>query len=73
MGFRLITRKEEDTHGTSDTKTIPESSESTRMASVTGYADMILMNGNVLTVDSNDSIVEAVAAKDGKIIGSGII
>jgi len=36
-----------------------------------GYADMILMNGNVLTVDSKDSVEEAVAVKDGRILAAG--
>lgn len=36
-----------------------------------GYADMVLMNGNVLTVDPHNSIVAAVAVKDGKIVGTG--
>jgi len=36
-----------------------------------GYADMILMNGNVLTVDPNDRIVEAVAVKDASIQAAG--
>jgi len=36
-----------------------------------GYADMILMNGKILTVDPNDSVVEAVAVKDGTILATG--
>jgi predicted amidohydrolase YtcJ len=32
---------------------------------------MILMNGNILTVDPNDSVVEAVAVRDGKILATG--
>ena len=36
-----------------------------------GYADLILMNGNVLTVDPSDTIVDAVAVKDGCIQAAG--
>ncbi len=39
--------------------------------SVEGYADTILMNGNVLTVDPNDSVVEAVALQGDKILAIG--
>lgn len=35
------------------------------------FADMVLMNGKVITVDSEDSIVEAVAVKDGLILETG--
>jgi len=34
-------------------------------------ADFVLLNGKVVTVDSNDSIVQAVAVKSGKIIALG--
>jgi len=34
-------------------------------------ADMILVNGKVVTVDANDSVVEAVAIKDGRILATG--
>jgi len=36
-----------------------------------GYADMMLMNGKILTVDPKDSVVGAVAVKDGKILATG--
>lgn len=35
------------------------------------FADLILLNGKVVTVDSKNSIVEAVAIKDGKIMKVG--
>ena len=35
-------------------------------------ADIILFNGKVLTVDAKDSIAEAVAVKDGKILAVGL-
>jgi hypothetical protein len=35
------------------------------------FADLILFNGNVLTLDSNDRIAEAVAVVDGKIVQIG--
>ena len=34
-------------------------------------ADMVLVNGKIITVDSEDSIVDAVAVKNGKIIATG--
>jgi predicted amidohydrolase YtcJ len=34
-------------------------------------ADLILINGKILTVDAKDSIVEAVAIAGGKIIAAG--
>jgi predicted amidohydrolase YtcJ len=74
VGFRLLARKEEGTVETSvysETKTLPESSASITTAAVAGYADMILMNGNILTVDSANSVVEAVAVKEGKILAVG--
>lgn len=33
--------------------------------------DWILINGNIITVDPNDTIVEAIAIKKGKIIDTG--
>lgn len=35
------------------------------------FADMVLVNGTVLTVDLDDTVAEAVAVKDGKIIAVG--
>jgi predicted amidohydrolase YtcJ len=34
-------------------------------------ADRILVNGNILTVDADDSIAEAVAIRDGIIVAIG--
>ena len=34
-------------------------------------ADMVLVNGKIVTVDAKNSVVEAVAVKDGKIIAVG--
>ena len=34
-------------------------------------ADMVLLNGNVITVDANDRIAEAVAIRDGKVVAVG--
>ncbi len=34
-------------------------------------ADTVLINGKILTVDENDSVVEALAMKDGKILSVG--
>ena len=34
-------------------------------------ADLVLYNGKVITVDSTDSIVQAIAIKDGKIVAVG--
>ncbi len=36
------------------------------------YADTILFNGKIITVDKNFSVVEAVAIKDGKILLTGV-
>ena len=38
---------------------------------VIAYADMVLYNGKILTVDEAFSIVEAVAVRDGKILATG--
>ncbi len=34
-------------------------------------ADLVLINGKIITVDKVDSIVEAVAVKDNRIIATG--
>jgi len=34
-------------------------------------ADTILYNGNVITLDKNDSLAQAVALKNGRILGVG--
>ena len=34
-------------------------------------ADLVLTNGTILTVDANDSIAQAVAIADGRIVASG--
>ena len=65
LGYGLFTRKREEPPGTlpptqTTARTVPQ-----------GYADMILMNAKVLTVDPNDRIVEAVAVKDGTIQAAG--
>jgi predicted amidohydrolase YtcJ len=65
VGYGVFTRKREET------PVILQPSQSTARTVPEGYADMILMNGNVLTVDSNDRIVEAVAVKDGSIQAVG--
>ena len=41
------------------------------LASRAQTADLILINGKVLTVDANDSIAEAVAIASGKIVAVG--
>jgi len=35
------------------------------------YADLVLLNGKIITIDVDDSVVEAVACKDKKIIAVG--
>jgi len=37
----------------------------------TPFADRILVNGNILTVDASDSIAEAIAIRDGRIMAVG--
>ena len=34
-------------------------------------ADMVLLNGKVITIDSNNTIAKAVAVKDGRIVYVG--
>lgn len=65
LGYGLFTRKREEPPGT-----FPPS-QTTATTVPQGYADLILMNGKVLTVDSDDRIVEAVAMKDGRIQAAG--
>jgi len=35
------------------------------------FADRILVNGNILTVDARDSVAEAVAIRGGRIVAVG--
>ncbi len=35
------------------------------------YADLVLVNGKIITVDSSDTIAEAVAVRDGRILKAG--
>ena len=35
------------------------------------YADLVLLNGKVITVDGENSVARAVAAKDGRILKVG--
>jgi predicted amidohydrolase YtcJ len=65
VGYGVLSRKREETPG------ILQPSQTTARTVPQGYADMILMNGKVLTVDPNDRIAEAVAMKDGSIQGAG--
>src|SRR5262252_1200985 len=44
---------------------------STVPASSTSSSDLILINGKIITVDAHDSIAEAVAMRDGKIVAVG--
>jgi hypothetical protein len=48
-------------------------SHCSRKESATNYLqpDTILINGKIITVDANDSVVEAVAVKDGRIVSVG--
>jgi hypothetical protein len=46
-------------------------SEFARSLAVTAFADVILMNGKIVTLDKDSSIKEAVAVKDGVILAVG--
>jgi predicted amidohydrolase YtcJ len=43
----------------------------TQSSLLMNYADMVLYNGQVLTVDSNFTITEAIAVRDGKVLLTG--
>jgi predicted amidohydrolase YtcJ len=45
--------------------------EFARSLAVKGFADLVLMNGKIVTLDENFSLKEAVAVKDGKIAAVG--
>jgi predicted amidohydrolase YtcJ len=45
--------------------------EFVRSLAVTAFADVILMNGKIITLDKDSSIKEAVAVKDGEILAVG--
>ena len=75
-GYGILVRKREEPEvlqpsQTTGLTTTQELSQSVARTVPQGYADMILMNGNVLTVDPSDRIVKAVAVKDGIIQASG--
>jgi predicted amidohydrolase YtcJ len=75
-GYGVLARKREEPEvlqpsQTTRLTTTQELSQSVARTVPQGYADLILMNGNVLTVDPNDSIVEAIAVKDGRIQAAG--
>jgi predicted amidohydrolase YtcJ len=83
VGFRLVTRRgaeeatrttlppAETTEAPKTTKPTPQTTEPPKPPSGEGFADMILMNGNILTVDPNDRVVNAVAVKEEKIQATG--
>jgi predicted amidohydrolase YtcJ len=75
-GYGVLVRKrtEPEVLQPSQTTGLTTTQELSQSAAATvpqGNADLILMNGNVLTVDPNDSIVNAVAVKDGRIQAAG--
>jgi predicted amidohydrolase YtcJ len=75
-GYGVLIRKREEPEvlqpsQTTGLTTTQELSQSTAATVPQGDADLILMNGNVLTVDPNDSVVDAVAVKDGRIQAVG--
>jgi len=53
------------------TSCVGHEDEFARSLAVKGFADLVLMNGKIVTVDENFSIKEAVAVKDGKIAAVG--
>ena len=40
-------------------------------AALVNYADVVLINGKVLTIDANNTVAEAVAVRDGRILAVG--
>ncbi len=66
VGYGIFTRRREPAvlppEESRDTAVLPEDYE---------HADLILMNGKILTVDPEDSVADAVAVKDGKIVATG--
>ncbi|MCP4630085.1 MAG: amidohydrolase [bacterium] len=42
------------------------------LSGIDNSGDLILFNGKIITVDPNDTIAEAIAIKDGKIVGIGV-
>jgi adenine deaminase len=50
---------------------VGESTWGAGTVAATPEADLVLLHGKVITVDSKDTIAQAVAVKDGKIVGVG--
>jgi len=83
IGLRVISRREaaepvstpvqpvETTEAPKPTTPAPQTAEAPRTPPPAGYADMVLMNGKILTVDPQDRIASAVAVKDKKIQAVG--
>jgi predicted amidohydrolase YtcJ len=77
VGYGVFTRKRKETpevlqpSQTTSRTASQEPSQTTVRTVPEGPADTIFMNGNILTVDPNDAIVEAVAVKDGTIQAAG--
>ncbi|MGC9443571.1 MAG: amidohydrolase [Candidatus Methanospirareceae archaeon] len=64
IGYQILTRPRESA-------VRPEASPEISELPAGEYADLILLNGKILTVDPEDSIVDAVAVKDGTIVATG--
>ena len=73
VGYRILTRPREPAVTPEGSSVTPEASPATTetLAGAGAYADLILLNGKILTVDPEDSIVDAVAVKDGTILATG--
>ena len=72
VGYRILTRPREPVSRPEESAVSPEESRETAETPATDqHADLILLNGKILTVDSEDSIVDAIAVKDSMILAAG--
>ncbi len=74
LAGRLKSQNATSNHSTSSSsKNLPSKMQSAPQspASTIAFADMVLVNGKIITVDARDSIAEAIAIRNGKIVAVG--